>query len=496
MFAQQGTGKTIISLAILERLDLKFVLIVTPLTSIEVTWLDRLRLQPERYSLHTSFQSFKDDETEKVKVLVLPFRRFSTLSKRLVRVRWCICLLDESQGVKARASAQSRASRRLRRARRRMVLSGTPIDDSPIDVWAQMRFVDHNVLGEDWGPFADKWCNRGGFMNKKWIFRNKLLPQFLKVLEPYIYRLSIDEFGIEKPKLHLVPVALFGEQSRVYRQMEKEGIVRLDDWVIKTDLPITKKIKLEQITGGFIQHNGDVGHIGRAKQRKLDAILPRVKAPVVVSCKFLEELRLIEPILRKHFKRVEILTGAVKDGRTGNHRTQLIKRFQAGEIDALGVQVRTGGVSIEFTQSENLVIYSMNHSRIDFDQLISRLRRFGQIKQVHLFIIYAVNTVDEDIRILVERKIEDAYEVESHFERRVDMAKKPEKKSEKKPSASSKDTVLKLGVADAAKVLDVIPTTVRRMLRDNKIPKAGKTYGWETKEKMMAALKKIKSAAA
>src|SRR5205807_1251628 len=97
-------------------------------------------------------------------VLLLHMEAFSKVSKRMQRREWDLVIIDESQRLKARASGFSRAARRLRnQARRRLALSGTPIDDSPIDIFGQMRFADHTVLGEDFLTFAEKFCHRGGF---------------------------------------------------------------------------------------------------------------------------------------------------------------------------------------------------------------------------------------------------------------------------------------------------------------------------------------------
>lgn len=499
LISTQGTGKTIVTLALLETLNLDNILIVCPLTSVDLTWGERLREALPAHELCVDFEQYKLSGSKK-RILLVHYQLFVKLAKRLQKLPpFDIVVIDESQSIKARGSAQSRAARRLRHATRRLILSGTPIDKHPIDMFGQMRFVDHTVLGEKWGDFAEDWCRRGGYMGYQWVFRKRLLPQFLKKLEPYIFRLSLDSFNIPKPLIHLIPVELLGKQRRIYHQMEMTSIACVPHKV-KADLPLTRKIKLEQITGGFIKDDeNDIEiPVGNAKERKLRHVISKLKPPLVVTGKFLHDIEIIVRVLRERFKKVGILVGEVK----GEDRTNVIRDFQAGKLDAIAVQVKTGGVSIELSHAHQIVIYSMNHSRIDFAQMISRLRRIGQKRQVEVFLILAIDTVDEHIRSVVEGKSRDAYIFESHFERRDQMAKKAKtskkvaEKTEKKATAkpTKPDNGGGLGIAHLAKALDVTDTTARALLRKAGVKKSGKAYVFKNKEEIAKVVRTIERA--
>ena len=110
-----------------------------------------------------------------------------------------------------------------------------------------------------------------------------------------------------------------------------------------------------------------------------------------------------------------MLTGATVDSKKIKARTNLINAFQAGKVAYLICQMRTGGVSIELTAAASLVFYSMNFSLIDFEQVCGRFHRGSQTREVNVYVLYALDTVDEKIIQDIEGKKGTFYEVVEHF---------------------------------------------------------------------------------
>ena len=416
LFSQQRTGKTYISLSLLERITFKLVLIVAPRTAVDAVWRKNLKKLD-------CFVCLTLEETRaaiKIKkphiILVVSWKYFVNISKRAAKLPFDVIIIDESQGLKARNSHQSRAARRFRDVGTyRIALSGTPIDESPIDVWAQMRFVKHTVLSEDWSDFADQFCKRGGFMGYKWVFRKDRHSRLLKILKPYIYRLTVDFLKLPPVEIYLHPFHLLGNQARLYQEMAEEGYIKVNEQEIVAPLPVTKQVKLSQITGGSVltEEDEDI-EVGRAKERKLRSLLPRLGKPLVVFCQFLHEFHTIRRVLKAKYKRIDYLYGKVK----GKDRSRFLERFERGEIDAAIAQLRTGGVAIDLTRSSELVLFSINHSFIDFEQVLFRLRGMNQRETLKVHILYALDTVDEEKVEVIEHKKSEVYKVVSHFERK------------------------------------------------------------------------------
>lgn len=437
LISEVSAGKTFVSIATIEHLAPSLSLVVAPYTSLDITWAPKLLgqwidpmtgRQPklQGYTLVRSWEEFKQARSAGVERRLILLIHHQYLAKKkmgdkLERVPWDLVIIDESQGIKDRASATSRAARRLRHARRRLALSATPLDKSPIDIWAQMRFVNPDVLGGSFREFEREFCWRGGFKDRKINFRSDKLPVLLQRLQPHIFRLDKSFLQLPPMHIHMVPVILLGEQRRLYDQMATHGIAMLlektskygiamsNEITIPAPLKVSRQVKLEQITGGTIKDLDERSHhIGDAKLRKLRTLIRKLQPPIVIFCKYLAEIPLIQSVLPGNFA---TLTGAV----VGGERTALINAFQANRIDYLICQMRTGGVSIELTAASTLIFYSLNFSLIDFEQVIGRFHRGSQTREVNVYVLHAVDTVDQEIVDEIEAKKTTFYSVVDHF---------------------------------------------------------------------------------
>lgn len=415
LFCKAGTGKTYISLAVLERTRPALTLIVAPLTSLGITWAPRLRTLPgtrldtieEVMRRRTARQAVPPGTI----VLANP-ESLRKYLKRIGKVPWSCVIWDESQNIKDRDSRNSRIARRLRHIPIRLALSGTPIDTGQIDVWAQMRFVDHTVFGEDWQDFAMEYCYRAGWMGKKWKFWQRRMPKFLEALKDHIFRLDDDFLGLKPMIVKPVECNLLGNQRHIYETMEADMIVSVNGAKIKANNAGARDVKLSQITGGAVLDEDGVSHpTGRAKFRALRRLVKENKPPLVIFCQFLHELEIIQEAIPKSWK-IAFIRGSVLE----DERTRKVKQFQAGKIDCLLCQARTGGESIDLTAAATLILYSMTHSYINFEQILRRLQRGGQLRQVTAYILFCADTIDEDKLELVKSKGETSSDVLSFFE--------------------------------------------------------------------------------
>jgi SNF2 family DNA or RNA helicase len=496
LLADPGTGKTIVSMAIIQHFLPKNLLIVAPLTSLETTWAKRLR------NLYREITNTVDEY--KGGVLLIGYEQFRS-KKAITRIvrkfKFDLAIFDESQGLKHRASKQSAAVKRLRmRVPLRLILSGTPIDESPIDLWAQMRFIAPQCLGDVWAPprdrrkyegpyFEEDFLRKCGFMGYQREFIADRMPEFLKRVSPFLFRLTND---LEPAELIPVKVNILGQQRKILDQMEAHGIVHIDGKKTKAGLKPIRDLRCFQIIGGFLtMDDGTSICVGQAKQRKLAWLIKHLERPVVF-CRFLPELEEIGSILKQEFKKVALLSGAIKDKKNDKARTRMIDDFQAHKIDALGVQERTGGTSIEFTASHELVFYSMGFSYITFQQIIARLRRHGQEKRVKVYLLIGQDTIDEIPLERVMTKGETVEPIMKHIkERSMAEAKKAAKKTAPKKAAKKEATKGEIGVDYIADKLDISESAARKRLRDFNIPKNGGSYNWATKADADKVVKKV-----
>ena len=430
IFAEQGTGKTWITGGIIERIagmayrdgETFDALLVVPLANIQTTWIRLLETIPQlivcrSWDEYKKFRKGCPPNSNRAAVLILHYEalRGKSLVKRVVQRHWSLIVYDESQRLKARGSQASRVAARFRDADYRVILSGTPIEQSPEDLWAQFRFALPDVFGTRFEDFKNRWLYETGYMGYELKFRQDLVPQFLKLIHPHIRRvLKSDVLDLPPLTYKRATVEMLGEQARVYRDVKRHMMTTVGGDEVTCDMAITQLIALQQITSGFVRVDPTVEemqraldeqtstgrktlrlkrravHLGSAKLRRLKRILRRVELPVVVFCKYKEELASIA-------RACAHLRVGIISGKTRKTRVETIDAFQRGELDVLICQIRAGGVGLDLFRACNGVFFSCTFSSIDFEQAVARLHRRGQTRPVKFWLIQAANTVDKDI---------------------------------------------------------------------------------------------------
>ncbi len=469
--------------------------------------------------------------TDLITLKTLPFPRVlfinyeqtnnKRLRKQLARIRWTFAAFDEAQRLKKRSSLSSRFARMLRDVPRRMAMSGTPFDKNPTDMWAICQFVDKSLFGDNWKNFFKAYLKPAGFMGYGHKFRTKALEQkFVDKVATITLRVGREILGLKGSSMKKVKFDLDPVQRKFYDRLEKDLVVEFEGedekHIVSTPMKATLQMKLHQITGGFIKDDdGEIHTVGRSKLRALRDLLEKQdKTPVVVYYVYTEEGDQIMRLLDRMYYRTARIHGKIKDTKRNRARSNTIDAFQAGEIDALAIQQRTGGVGTDLFEGSLGVFYSSTHSWIDFEQAKSRLERFGQKNYVDFFYLMARNSVDEDRYVAVSSKSKLNEVTFRRLKRRNVMALKPSKtaKTEKtaKDDKASKTTAkekapakekaetkeFKYGVADLQKLLGHgDPASTRVALRKHNIEKAGKSYGWDSKDELEAIVKKIKAGA-
>lgn len=438
---EQGVGKTHPTVALIEHLQSPtFVgFVVCRLSNLDTTWLTLLKKHIPQLPVYSDFDEFKVADSPKLYLVNYDAFRKKKLVDRFLRIKWTFGAFDESQDLKARGSKQSRAAGRIKDCEYRMCLSGTPIDDSPIDMYAQIRFAVPSLFGNDrsaWTRFDERFLKPTGYMGYQRKFGSGKQNEFIDIISPYCLRVSSEEaheaMGEALPPCHtrLVGVRLLGEQREIYDQMEEtmvafietqekkrdrmkeiarafeeDGYVKMANKIrtkakrVTAGLKITQMIKLQQITGGFVVDDEGLLHVTTsAKLRKLKHLIRhRVKLPVVIFCKYTEEREQIERLLDKLDMSHRSIHGKIKDKKKNKRRSNAIRLFQRGKLDAMVCQVKAGGVGVDLFAARTGIFFSTTFSYIDFQQAKKRFHRRGQIYETELFFIYGKDTIDEDI---------------------------------------------------------------------------------------------------
>jgi SNF2 family DNA or RNA helicase len=438
LFAQR-TGKTWVTGVVLtiERDLSKDVLLVGPLTNLESTWGKFLRERLPWYSVHRSLESYDEHRKKypnKHRILLLNPEQVTPIRDKLRRRKWDRFIWDEAQRLKNRTSQSSRdAAHIAKSAKRRLALTGTPMDLDPKDLWAIMRFVDIGVLGDGWGDFEDHFLQKPNIDLKKPLgmlqrqrmmlayqiakrkapMREDRVDEFAELVSPHVMRISKADAGIEGARVHIIKFDLDPQEDKRYRKLEKNMVVKAKGKTIKTPLKITQIGKLQQITGGYIKdEEGEVHWIGTTKRRRLRKLINKkldgafgIVEPFVVFCKYTHEVHMLHRILsRMDVGEGAKLWGKVKDLKRDKRRTNMLLGFQRGDFNWMVCQQRTGGVGVDLYRARKAFVYSMGHSFIDYDQMLSRLDFIEQTEPADFYLLTVQKSIDTDIVVSVKRK--------------------------------------------------------------------------------------------
>ena len=340
-----------------------------------------------------------------------PFMRWAQ------RQVWDEMSIDEAHRIKKPGGKWSMAATKLgRQAKRRLANTGTLMGNSPLDVYGPFRYLDPGIFGTSYHRFRQRYAVMGGFDNHQ-VVAYRMLPTMrdphtgVEVDNPYhsealerefnekLYSITfrVGEEVMDLPD-HLdqrIDVELTPKARKLYEDLTARWIAEHEEsgGVFTARNVLTRMLRQQQITGGSI--NDDEGtniEVDDSKERALDDFLKDLplEEPLVVFCRFIHDLRVVERLARKYKLRYGELSGRRKDAL--NDDAQM-----AANVDIAAVQIQAGGVGIDLTRARYSLYYSLGSSLVEFDQSRKRVRRPGQTRPVTYFHLVSIGTVDEKV---------------------------------------------------------------------------------------------------
>lgn len=274
----------------------------------------------------------------------------------------------------------------------RLGLTGTPLPHSPLDIYGQYRFLDPGIFGTSFIRFRGDYAVMGGFQGKQ-VLNFKNLEQLHNKIYLIAYRVMSDEV-FDLPERLDIPrtFKLSPQERKVYGEIEEDFCSSLGDRIFIADNALVKLLRLQEITSGYIERQ----EIGTSKKDLLADILEdvRMDEPVVVFCRFSNDLRNVREVAEKSGRRYSELSGNANQLRT----------WQEGNSEVIGVQIQSGKESIDLTRSNLGIYYSLGFSYGDYDQSRKRLHRPGQTRPVRYIHLIAENSVDVRLYRTLEKR--------------------------------------------------------------------------------------------
>ena len=422
-----GTGKTLTSIATLGALHqagkVHRVLVVAPSSVCDV-WRREMNAQAtfdhevyvllgtkaQRLKTLETLRSYKGEEGGPLRMAVINYEAVwrDYILPELFDWAPDMIIADESQRIKSHDAAQSIAMHRLGdRAAYKMILSGTPVQNSAIDLYSQFRFLDPTVFGSNFYAFRNRYARMGGFGGKQ-IIGYQNVDELVRKTYSVAYRVTKAE-ALDLPEQTFENrYIMLGEDTlSLYKRLRREAVLELEngDTVTATSV-LTKLLRLQQLTGGFLttDEGGEPELISTEKATVLMEIVNDLKdagQKVVIFARFTAEIDLI----RSRLKAADV-EYCILDGRTPmKDRGELVERFQKDpKVTAFVAQIQTAGLGITLHAASVAVYYSLDFNLANYSQSLARIHRIGQRHPVTYVHLLASGTVDEKVMAALDAK--------------------------------------------------------------------------------------------
>ena len=429
LFFEMGTGKTLTAINILRNWYLQAGSVRTTLVLCPPIVIDQWEAEFRKNSkLSTHIVKLKGTGAKRLKLikenLATPkifIANYETMLMEepfrllLERVAFLVC--DESHKLKNMQAARTKAVVKLAdRSEKRLILTGTPILNSAMDIFSQFRVLDKGATcGTNFFVFRGKYFyDRNAGMPPQSYFPDfRARPGIDKELGDLIYKKALKakkEDCLDLPPLVKVkiPVPLTPKQLKLYKELEDDFITYVEDKACVATLALTKILRLQQITSGFIDllNDGELiennlhtqEEIEHDRLKALEELLEEIpeSEKVIVWAPFRFNIRAIETLLTKK----DIGYSKIYGGQSERERNEGIEAFRTSDKCRVCIaNPKAGGVGLNLIEASYAIYYGRGYSLEDDLQSGARNYRGGSERhsKVTRIDLYAPGTIDEEI---------------------------------------------------------------------------------------------------
>ena len=443
IFAEMGTGKTKIALdnacILYNRGKIDRLLVVAP-KGAYMNWVDLeipthvpdyieknvLAWKPTTSAKYRAeLKNIMDLGDYRLKIMVMNVEAFSTKKgvefARLFLIGKAMMIIDESTTIKNPQAKRTKNILSLaKETKYRRIMTGSPVTQSPMDLWAQMDFLDPEILGQQsYYAFRTRYAvvitanAAGGTHKYQKIVKFKNLAQLGQLVSPHSYRI-LKKDCLDLPEKIFIKrsIDLTEEQEHAYKDMKANAMTMLKGQSLTAVNVLTQLIRLHQITCGHMKTDaGEVLNLQNNRIDELMQIIGETSGKVIIWANYIHDILNIEKEIKKEYGETSYCTyyGATK----AEDRQRCIYDFQNKKNDCrffIG-NTQTGGYGITLTAASTVIYYSNNYDLEKRIQSEDRAHRIGQVNPVLYIDLVAKGTVDEKIIKSLRNKVNIAKEI-------------------------------------------------------------------------------------
>ena len=407
-----GLGKTIQTLAMLQKIkeegeknNVQHTSLIIMPTSLIYNWMNEAKKFTPKLKIHAHTGTSRDKDISlftKYDIIITTYGITRVDIDILKNFYFSYVILDESQNIK-NPSSKSFKSVKMLKSRYKLILSGTPVENSVSDLWTQLTFLNPGLLGTQ-AFFNEEYVQ--AIEKKKDEEKARKLQAIIK---PFVLRRTKEQVAAELPsKTEQIFYCNMSEDQATYYEKTKSAyrndlMSSMDDGsYAKKQVQLLQGLTaLRQLANHPImideEYDSDSGKFENVIHT-LDNVL-KGGHKVLIFSQFVKHLN----IFKSHFER-EHIPFAYLDGGTKN-RGEIVADFQQNkELKVFLISIKAGGVGLNLTQADYVfILYPWWNPAVE-QQAIDRTHRIGQEKKVFIYKFISKDTVEEKILALQNRK--------------------------------------------------------------------------------------------
>jgi len=407
-----GLGKTIQTLAMLQKLKEEdeqnathsTSLIIMP-TSLIYNWLNEAKKFTPKLKIHAHTGTFRNKDIslfDKYDLIITTYGITRVDAEIISKFYFNYIILDESQNIKNPSSKSFKAVRMLK-SRHKLVLSGTPVENSVGDLWTQLTFLNPGLLGTQ------------SFFNEEYVQAiekrkdEEKAKKLQAIIKPFVLRRTKEQVAAELPPKteHIFYCDMSEDQAEAYEKTKSayrnDLLTSMDDGTYaKKQVQLLQGLTaLRQLANHPVMIDEDyTSDSGKFENviHTLDNVL-KGGHKVLIFSQFVKHLSIFKNCFEK-----EGIPFAYLDGGTKN-RGEIVAEFQENkELKVFLISIKAGGVGLNLTQADYVFILDPWWNPAVEQQAIDRTHRIGQDKKVFIYKFISKDTVEEKILALQRRK--------------------------------------------------------------------------------------------
>ena len=354
---------------------------------------------------HGSLRSRSAEDLQKQNIIITTYGTLRSDIQLLLKINFDYVVLDESQAIKNPSSKVTKAACLLN-AKNRLCMSGTPLQNNTFDIFAQMNFLNPGLLGS-------MEFFRNEFATPIDKFGEQVQKDHLrKLLFPFILRRTKEQVAKDLPEK--TETILFCEMEKeqreiyeAYRNSFRDKILgEIDQQGInKSQLTILQGLmKLRQICDSPAILNEEDKYPNHSI--KLEELTREITENIgehkaLVFSQFLGMLALIKKKLTEDEIPFEYFDGST----SAIDREKAIQNFQNNDVCRVFlISLKAGGVGLNLTAADYVYIVDPWWNPAVEQQAIDRTHRIGQTKNIFAYRMICIDTIEDKILQLQERK--------------------------------------------------------------------------------------------